>query len=155
MWHCYLPNLKLFTDYIINITAVCPAGSSSHVSSFMLEDIGENGAQLDQARWFKFSAHWNANELFLSGSTVKPDPPINVRVSPKVRSLLVEWSLPLTWVHEDIFPLKYHIRYQRDKWGTPMFVNVRLTLIAHCGHLTSIWAASEIFFTKVTQRPNI
>lgn len=57
MWHCYLPNLKLFTDHIINITAVYPAGSSSHVSSFMLEDIGENGAQLDQARSLKFSAH--------------------------------------------------------------------------------------------------
>lgn len=96
--------------------------------------------------------YWNANEHFLSGSTVKPDPPINVRVSPKVRSLLVEWSLPPTWAHQDIFPLKYHIRYQRDNWGTPMFVNVRVTLIAHCGHVTSVWAASENFSAKATHK---
>lgn len=42
MWHFHLPNLKLFTDYIVNITAVYPSNScSSHLSSFMLEDIGE------------------------------------------------------------------------------------------------------------------
>uniref|UniRef100_A0A4W6E4T4 Fibronectin type-III domain-containing protein n=1 Tax=Lates calcarifer TaxID=8187 RepID=A0A4W6E4T4_LATCA len=29
LWHCHLPNLKLLTDYIINVTAVHSGGSSS------------------------------------------------------------------------------------------------------------------------------
>lgn len=42
MRHFYLPDLKLFTDYIINVTAIDPSNrSSSYLSSFMLEDIGK------------------------------------------------------------------------------------------------------------------
>ena len=48
MWFCLLPNLKLLTDYIINITAVSPGGSSSYLASFMLEEIGENSAHGDE-----------------------------------------------------------------------------------------------------------
>ncbi|XP_068456289.1 interleukin-27 subunit beta [Clinocottus analis] len=84
LWRCQLSSLKLLTDYIINVTAVSPAGSSSHLSSFMLEDI------------------------------VKPDPPVDLRVSPAGRSLLVQWSAPPTWTNLDIVPLKYHILY---RWG--------------------------------------
>lgn len=36
-----MPNLKLFTDYIINITAIRADRSSFYLSSFMLEDISE------------------------------------------------------------------------------------------------------------------
>lgn len=42
LWHCKLPNLKLLTDYIINVTSVYSGGSSSHLASFMLEDIGKD-----------------------------------------------------------------------------------------------------------------
>lgn len=95
VWQCYLPNLKLLTDYIINVTAVYPGGSSSHLSSLMLEDI------------------------------VKPDPPVDVRVSPlNSRSLLVEWSPPPTWANLDIIPLKYQILYQWENRGTPKSVNL-------------------------------
>ncbi|XP_038585233.1 interleukin-27 subunit beta [Micropterus salmoides] len=95
LWHCQLPNLKLLTDYIINVTAVYSVGSSSHLSSFMLEDI------------------------------VKPDPPLDVRVSPhNVRNLLVEWSPPPTWANLDILPLKYQILYQWQNRGTPKSVNL-------------------------------
>ncbi|XP_017273911.1 interleukin-27 subunit beta [Kryptolebias marmoratus] len=95
LWHCDLPNLKLLTDYIINVTAVHPAGSSSHLTSFMLEDI------------------------------VKPDPPVDVRVSPHdVKHLLVEWSPPPTWTSLDIFPLKYQILYQWENRGAPKSVNL-------------------------------
>ncbi|XP_074517150.1 interleukin-27 subunit beta [Sebastes fasciatus] len=96
LWHCNLPNLKLLTNYIINVTAVYSGGSSSHLSSFMLEDI------------------------------VKPDPPENVRVSPHdTRNLLlVEWSPPSTWANLDIFPLKYQILYQWEHKGTPKSVNL-------------------------------
>lgn len=91
LWHCHLPNLKLLTDYIINITAVHSSGSSSHLLSFMLEDI------------------------------VKPDPPVDVRVSPlNIRNLLVQWSPPPTWTNLDIFPLKYHIRYQWENRSTDL-----------------------------------
>lgn len=71
---------------------------------------------------------YNVNErtqCFLSA--VKPDPPVHLRVSPKVRSLLVEWSPPTTWANLDIFPLKYQIRFQWEIWGKPKFVNVRKT----------------------------
>ncbi|XP_041809753.1 interleukin-27 subunit beta [Chelmon rostratus] len=95
VWHCYLPNLKLLTDYIINVTAVYSGGCSSHLSSFMLEDI------------------------------VKPDPPVDVRVSPlNSRSLLVEWSPPPTWANLDIIPLKYQILYRWENRGTPKSVSL-------------------------------
>ncbi|KAM4723436.1 interleukin-27 subunit beta [Anableps anableps] len=95
LWQCHLPNLKLLTEYILNITAVHSDGSSSHLTSFMLEDI------------------------------VKPDPPVDVRVSPlTAKTLLVEWSPPPTWTSMDIFPLKYQILYQWEIRGTPKFINL-------------------------------
>uniref|UniRef100_A0A668ABX7 Epstein-Barr virus induced 3 n=2 Tax=Myripristis murdjan TaxID=586833 RepID=A0A668ABX7_9TELE len=95
LWHCHLGDLKLLTDYIINITAVNPVGSSSHLTSFMLEDI------------------------------VKPDPPIDVRVSPRSsRKLMVVWSPPPTWSNLDIFPLKYQIQYQWENRGTPQSMHL-------------------------------
>ncbi|TDG99027.1 hypothetical protein EPR50_G00206370 [Perca flavescens] len=95
LWHCHLPSLKLLTSYIINVTAVSSGGSSSHLSSFMLEDI------------------------------VKPDPPIDVRVSPHgIRNLLVEWSPPPSWANLDIFPLKYQILYQYKSRGIPKSVSL-------------------------------
>ncbi|KAL6105475.1 ebi3 [Pungitius sinensis] len=95
LWHCHLPNLKLLTDYILNVTAVSSGGSSSHLLSFMLEDI------------------------------VKPDPPVDVRVSPHdTKNLLLEWSHPPTWTYLNIFPLKYQILYQWENRGTPKSVNL-------------------------------
>ncbi|XP_035024270.2 interleukin-27 subunit beta [Hippoglossus stenolepis] len=94
-WHCQLPNLKLLTDYIINVTAVNSGGSSSYLSSFMLEDI------------------------------VKPDPPVDVRVSShSTRNLLVQWSPPSTWTNLHIFPLKYQIMYQWENRGIASSVNL-------------------------------
>ncbi|XP_042356882.1 interleukin-27 subunit beta [Plectropomus leopardus] len=95
LWHCRLPNLKLLTEYIINITAVSAGESSPHLSSFMMEDI------------------------------VKPDPPVDVRVSPhNARNLLVEWAPPPSWAYLDIFPLKYQILYQWENRGNPKTVNL-------------------------------
>ncbi|KAM4542248.1 interleukin-27 subunit beta [Odontesthes bonariensis] len=95
LWHCQLPNLKLLTDYVINVTAVHPGGSSSHLTSFMLEDI------------------------------VKPDPPVDVRVFPQnIKNLLVKWSPPPTWTSLDIFPLKYRIQYKWEHRDTPKSVNL-------------------------------
>lgn len=95
LWQCQLSDLKLLTDYIINVTAVHSGGSSSYLSSFMLEDI------------------------------VRPDPPADVRVSPhNGRDLLVEWSPPSTWNDLDIFPLKYQIMYQWEIRGIPKSVNL-------------------------------
>lgn len=95
LWHCHLPDLKLLTDYILNVTAVYPNGSSSHLSSFMVEDI------------------------------VKPDPPMHVRVSPQnAKMLLVEWDPPSTWENMDIFPLKYQIQYQWWIKGSMKSVNL-------------------------------
>lgn len=95
LWLCHLPNLKLLTDYILNITAIHSNGSSSHLSRFMLEDI------------------------------VKPDPPVNVRASPyNARNLLVEWSPPPNWANLDILPLKYQLLYQWENRGIPKSVNL-------------------------------
>ncbi|XP_031703923.1 interleukin-27 subunit beta [Anarrhichthys ocellatus] len=95
LWHCHLPNLKLLTDYIINVTAFSSGGSRSYLSSFMLEDI------------------------------VKPNPPVDVRVSAHdTRKLLVEWSHPPTWTNLDVFPLKYQILYRWENRGTPKSVNL-------------------------------
>ncbi|XP_068608436.1 interleukin-27 subunit beta [Brachionichthys hirsutus] len=94
-WHCHLPYLKILTDYVINVTEVHPGGSSSHLSSFTLEDI------------------------------VKPDPPADLRVSAsKVRNLLLEWSPPPTWANLDILPLKYHVLYRWTSRGTPNSVHI-------------------------------
>ncbi|KAM6912227.1 interleukin-27 subunit beta [Xenentodon cancila] len=95
LWLCHLPNLKLLTNYIINITAVRSGSSSSHLTSFMLEDI------------------------------VKPDPPVDVRVFPhSFKNLSVEWSPPPTWTSLDIFPLKYQILYKWENRGSPHSVNL-------------------------------
>ncbi|XP_012709382.2 interleukin-27 subunit beta [Fundulus heteroclitus] len=95
LWHCHLPSLKLLTEYILNVTAVHSGGSSSHITSFMMEDI------------------------------VKPDPPVDVRVtSLTTRNLLVEWSPPPTWKSMDIFPLKYQLLYQWKTRGTPKSLNL-------------------------------
>ncbi|KAF3845053.1 hypothetical protein F7725_008216 [Dissostichus mawsoni] len=85
----------------INVTAVYSGRSSFHLSSFMLEDI------------------------------VKPDPPVDITVSPHdSKRLLVQWSPPPTWAHLDIFPLKYQIKYQRESRGIPQSYNVRKTIIS-------------------------
>lgn len=95
LWHCHLPDLKLLTDYIINVTAVRPGGSSSHLSSFMLEDI------------------------------VKPDPPADVWVSAhSPKAAVVGWAPPPTWANLDIFPLKYQILYGWENRGTPKSVRL-------------------------------
>nr|XP_057946872.1 interleukin-27 subunit beta [Doryrhamphus excisus] len=95
VWHCPLRDLKLLTDYIINVTTLYDRGSSSHLSSFMLEDI------------------------------VKPDPPVDIKVSPhNVRAVLIEWSAPPTWTYLDIVPLKYQILYHWNIKGTTKSVTL-------------------------------
>ncbi|XP_033844420.1 interleukin-27 subunit beta [Periophthalmus magnuspinnatus] len=92
LWHCHLPELKLLTNYILNVTAVYPGGSSSHLSTFMMEDI------------------------------VKPDPPQAVQVScQNSRTVQVKWDPPSTWAHIDIFPLKYELLYQWTSRGQLKF----------------------------------
>ncbi|XP_049451829.1 interleukin-27 subunit beta isoform X1 [Epinephelus fuscoguttatus] len=121
LWHCQLPNLRLLTDYIFNITAVYSGGSSSHLSSFMLEDI------------------------------VKPDPPVNVRVSPQdVRNLLVQWSPPPSWANLNIFPLKYQILYRWENRGNPKSVNEEEQAAAPETDPQSAVAATQI---QPTQTP--
>ncbi|KAJ0009090.1 hypothetical protein NQD34_016505, partial [Periophthalmus magnuspinnatus] len=92
LWHCHLPELKLLTNYILNVTTVYPGGSSSHLSTFMMEDI------------------------------VKPDPPQAVQVScQNSRTVQVKWDPPSTWAHIDIFPLKYELLYQWTSRGQLKF----------------------------------
>lgn len=68
--------------------------------------------------------------LFVILSAVKPDPPVDVRVSPlNSRSLLVEWSPPPTWANLDIIPLKYQILYRWENRGTPKSVSVRMLFL--------------------------
>ncbi|XP_061160002.1 interleukin-27 subunit beta-like isoform X2 [Syngnathus typhle] len=98
VWYCHLPNLKMLTNYIINVTTLSSTGSSSfHLSSFMLEDI------------------------------VKPDPPVDVKVlAYHARNVLVGWSAPPTWSHLDMVPLKYQITYQWDHKGRTKSVSFPL-----------------------------
>lgn len=140
-WICQLPNLKLLTDYIINITAVHSGRSSSHLTSFMLEDIGEKWnytecgqTSLSFITQFPFlSKQTNKKTIkkkICSMCSVKPDPPVDVRVSPtNNRKLLVEWSPPPTWTNLAIFPLKYQIIYQWENKGIRRSVNVSMIFI--------------------------
>ncbi|KAM7376086.1 hypothetical protein PAMP_005833 [Pampus punctatissimus] len=91
IWRCYLPNLKLLTDYIINITAVYPSGDVTYLRRFMLEDV------------------------------VKPDPPVDIRFSTNHTRNLLEWSAPPTWGNLHIFPLKYQILYELTSRSTRRF----------------------------------
>lgn len=150
-WLCQLSDLKLFTDYIINVTAVSPAGSSSFLSGLMMEDIGENWNYNERIKktnvgpdhnWTAASHYWLhlrregkgvrrgsevTSPFVFYDSAVKPDPPVDVRVSlQNKRHLLVEWSPPSSWRDLEIFPLKYHIRYQWENRGSPKSVNVSL-----------------------------
>lgn len=48
-------------------------------------------------------------------STVKPDPPVNVRVKALPgKKLQVQWDPPPTWPDPLTFPLKYTVQFQ---WG--------------------------------------
>ncbi|KAJ8003733.1 hypothetical protein DPEC_G00151420 [Dallia pectoralis] len=89
MWLCVLEDLKLFTSYKLNVTAVNPVGSASHLQLFTLEDI------------------------------VKPDPPVNVtvKVVPGKLKLLVKWAPPPSWSDHTLFPLMYKLRYQWKNKG--------------------------------------
>lgn len=80
LWLCQLDHLKLYTNYILNVTSISPLGNITRLTSFMVEDL------------------------------VKPDPPVELRVSQKVRKLVVDWSPPPTWSNLDVFPLKYQLR---------------------------------------------
>lgn len=57
-------------------------------------------------------------------STVKPDPPEAVRLSPLPgRQLQVRWEPPRSWPFPEVFSLKYWIRYRRQ--GASRFRQVR------------------------------
>lgn len=57
---------------------------------------------------------------------MKPDPPVDVQVSPHdVKHLVLQWSPPPTWTSLDIFPLKYQVLYQWENRGIPTSVKVR------------------------------
>lgn len=61
----------------------------------------------------------------LPPSSVKPDPPEDLRVSPvpgDTEKLLLEWSPPASWPFPQYFPLKYHIRYAWDGGSAPQTV---------------------------------
>ncbi|KAL1021978.1 hypothetical protein UPYG_G00020680 [Umbra pygmaea] len=89
-WFCILEGLKLYTTYQLNITAVNPLGSVSHLQLWTIEDI------------------------------VKPDPPVNVTVQvvPRTLKLLVRWAPPPSWSDHELVPLNYRVRYQWEKEGT-------------------------------------
>uniref|UniRef100_A0A8C2VXA2 Epstein-Barr virus induced 3 n=1 Tax=Chinchilla lanigera TaxID=34839 RepID=A0A8C2VXA2_CHILA len=83
---CSIPDIQLFSavPYVLNVTAVHPAGARSTFVPFVPERI------------------------------IKPDPPEGVRLSPLAgRQLQVQWEPPRSWPFPEIFSLKYWIRYRR------------------------------------------
>uniref|UniRef100_A0A8C6XLU3 Fibronectin type-III domain-containing protein n=1 Tax=Naja naja TaxID=35670 RepID=A0A8C6XLU3_NAJNA len=73
--------------YVLNVTAVNPLGAASEFFLVYLDQI------------------------------IQPDPPENVTVSPiqgKIKTLLVRWEAPSSWLYPEYFPLQYIIRYSRD-----------------------------------------
>uniref|UniRef100_H0UUI6 Interleukin-27 subunit beta n=1 Tax=Cavia porcellus TaxID=10141 RepID=H0UUI6_CAVPO len=83
---CSIADIQLFSmaPYVLNLTAVHPAGARSTLVPFVPERI------------------------------IKPDPPEGVRLSPLAgRQLQVRWEPPRSWPFPDIFSLKYRIRYGR------------------------------------------
>ncbi|MCJ8732034.1 hypothetical protein PDJAM_G00206500 [Pangasius djambal] len=84
---CVLEELDLFSNvpYLVNITAVNALGSTSRVLPVIFEDI------------------------------VKPDPPVNVKVTALPgKKLHVQWAPPPTWPDLVNFPLKYKVQF---RWG--------------------------------------
>ncbi|KAB5579818.1 hypothetical protein PHYPO_G00199300 [Pangasianodon hypophthalmus] len=84
---CVLEELDLFSNvpYLVNITAVNALGSASRVLPVIFEDI------------------------------VKPDPPVNVKVTALPgKKLHVQWAPPPTWPDPVNFPLKYKVQF---RWG--------------------------------------
>lgn len=80
--------------------------------------------------------------MFFLFYAVKPDPPVDVRVSAhKSRNLLVEWSPPPTWASHHIFPLKYQILYRWENQGSSFSVNVRKKPVRTC--LVIHWAMKK------------
>ncbi|XP_063075802.1 interleukin-27 subunit beta [Engraulis encrasicolus] len=88
---CEMKDLEMLArPYVVNITATNALGSATTLMSFDLEE------------------------------NVKPDPPVDVKVTPlwkarDQRRVLVEWRPPPTWPEPELFPLKYKVRYY---WGS-------------------------------------
>ncbi|KAK3567032.1 hypothetical protein QTP86_008973 [Hemibagrus guttatus] len=54
--------------------------------------------------------------------TVKPDPPVNVKVvALPGKKLHVKWAPPPTWPDPVTFPLKYKVQFQ---WGNPSTTSI-------------------------------
>ncbi|KAM6168050.1 interleukin-27 subunit beta [Erethizon dorsatum] len=85
---CSIPDIQLFSmvPYVLNVTAVHPAGVRSTFVPFVPERI------------------------------IKPDPPEGVHLSPLAgQQLQVRWEPPWSWPFPEIFSLKYWIRYRRHR----------------------------------------
>lgn len=81
-------------------------------------------------------------------SVVKPDPPVDVRVSPhNDRNLLVEWAPPPSWTNLEILPLKYQILYQWENRGNPKSVNVRIIFTGDSTTSKAKWFKKFTFYT--------
>ncbi|NXK38791.1 IL27B protein, partial [Piprites chloris] len=94
---CSFGDLQVFSlsPYVVNVTAVNPLGAASGILPFLLENV------------------------------IKPDPPEDLKVSPipgETTKLLLEWSPPASWPFPEYFPLKYHLRYARDKDSVPTMI---------------------------------
>ncbi|KAI4886273.1 hypothetical protein NFI96_010603 [Prochilodus magdalenae] len=82
-----LDELYPVAPYLVNITAVNALGSAASILSVLLEDI------------------------------VKPDPPVDVKVTPLPgKKVHVQWAPPPTWQDPESFPLKYKVNFY---WGNP------------------------------------
>ncbi|XP_060089418.1 interleukin-27 subunit beta [Heteronotia binoei] len=87
---CSIADVQLFSivPYVLNVTAVNPLGANTSLFPFLLRQI------------------------------VKPDPPEDLKVSaiPGVSwKLRLDWKPPSSWLFLEYFPLKYVVRYSRDR----------------------------------------
>eukprot|EP00062_Callorhinchus_milii_P015675 gi/632966293/ref/XP_007899334.1/ PREDICTED: interleukin-27 subunit beta [Callorhinchus milii] len=86
---CIITNMSLFSHspYTVTVTAVNPLGIRSAIKSFLLEKI------------------------------IKPDPPMDVTVSPipnEPKKLLLRWKPPVTWPNPEVFVLTYIVHFRQE-----------------------------------------
>uniref|UniRef100_A0A4W4GIT6 Fibronectin type-III domain-containing protein n=2 Tax=Electrophorus electricus TaxID=8005 RepID=A0A4W4GIT6_ELEEL len=88
---CILEELELYATvpHLVNITAVNALGSATRILPILIDDI------------------------------MKPDPPVNVKVTLQPgRKLHVQWAPPPSWPDPVNFTLKYKVQFQWDKRKT-------------------------------------
>ncbi|KAK1786714.1 hypothetical protein P4O66_017099, partial [Electrophorus voltai] len=123
---CILEELELYATvpHLVNITAVNGLGSATRILPILIDDISKILLfSLNTSVMLEYLLTTGLLQVkryfFPEWPAVKPDPPVNVKVTLQPgRKLHVQWAPPPSWPDPVNFTLKYKVQFQWDKRKT-------------------------------------